>query len=90
MRFLQSLFWCLLAFVAAIFTYGNWRHVEVQLWGGSVADVNLPVMLFAAFMAGLIPAWAWGHAVRWRLRQRLAQAERASYVPVAPAEPAQP
>jgi lipopolysaccharide assembly protein A len=76
MQFLKILFWCLLAFVAALFTYGNWKPVTIQLWGGMEALVKLPFLLLVAFLAGLVPTLAWNHAVRWRLRQRLAAAER--------------
>jgi len=76
MQFLKILFWCLLAFVAALFTYGNWASVPVQLWSNMVADVNLPFLLLVTFLAGLVPTAIWGGAQRWRLRQRLAQSER--------------
>jgi hypothetical protein len=76
MQFLKIMFWCLLAFVAALFTYGNWAPVTIQLWGGMEALVKLPFLLLVAFLAGLLPTLAWNHAVRWRLRQRLAAAER--------------
>ena len=45
MQFLKILFWCLLAFVAAVFTISNWNAVQIQLWGGLIADVNLPLLL---------------------------------------------
>lgn len=76
MQFLKILFWSLLAFVAALFTFGNWFSVPVQLPGGLVAETNLPFLLLVTFLAGLLPTLAWQHAVRWRLRQRLATAER--------------
>jgi len=76
MQFLKILFWCLLAFVAALFTYGNWASVPVQLWSNLVADVNLPFLLLCTFLAGLVPTALWGGAQRWRLRQRLSQSER--------------
>lgn len=85
MRFLQTLFWCLLAFVAALFTYGNWFSVPIKLWSDIIADVNLPFLLLLTFLLGLVPALLWGQTVRWRLRQRLTQAERVAYVPPAPA-----
>lgn len=84
MRFLQTLFWCLLAFVAALFTYGNWTSIPVKLWSNVIADVNLPFLLLLTFLAGLVPALLWGQTVRWRLRQRLQQAERVAYAPPAP------
>lgn len=76
MQFLKTLLWCLLAFVAAIFTRGNWTWVPINLWGGLVAEVNLPFMLLATFLLGLIPTWLYFRAQRWRLTQRLATSER--------------
>jgi hypothetical protein len=95
MQFLKILFWCLLAFLAAVFTVGNWNRVEIRLWNDIVALVNLPLLLLATFLAGLLPTLVYQHAVRWRLRQRLQAAEqRAAFVatppPSAPAPQAAP
>ena len=76
MQFLKILFWCLLAFVAAVFTIGNWTTVPIKLWGGLIAEVNLPLLLFVTFLLGLVPTMIYYHAVRWRLRNRLATSER--------------
>ena len=76
MQFLKIMFWCLLAFVAAIFTYGNWTTVQIKLWSGLVAEVNLPLLLFVTFLIGLVPTMIYYNAVRWRLRNRLATSER--------------
>jgi hypothetical protein len=76
MQFLKILFWCLLAFVAAVFTIGNWATVPIKLWGGLIAEVNLPLLLFVTFLLGLVPTMIYYHTVRWRLRNRLATSER--------------
>ncbi|RUN78197.1 DUF1049 domain-containing protein [Sphingomonas sp. TF3] len=76
MQFLKILFWCLIAFIAAIFTLENWTSVTVQLWGGVEALINLPLLLLLTFLAGLLPTLAWHSTLRWRLRNRLATAER--------------
>ena len=76
MRFLNGLFWFLLAVVVSIFTYGNWKHVELNLWSGLIADVNLPLLLLIFFLAGFVPMALWHQAVKWRLRQKLATTER--------------
>ena len=76
MRFLNGLFWFLLATVVSIFTYGNWKHVEINLWSGLIADVNLPLLLLIAFLLGFVPTALWHQAVKWRFKQRLATAER--------------
>ncbi|MEG3086469.1 hypothetical protein [Sphingomonas sp. PB4P5] len=75
MQFLKILFWCLLAFVAALFTLANWTNVQIKLWGGLIAEVNLPLLLLTVFLLGLLPMLLYHHTVRWRLRQRLATAQ---------------
>jgi len=76
MQFLKILFWCLLAFIAAVFTISNWNAVQIQLWGGLIADVNLPLLLLVTFLIGFVPTMLYNHAIRWRLRQRLSTCER--------------
>ena len=91
MQFLKYLFWCLLAFIAAVFSFGNWYSVEVHLWGGLIALVNLPFLLFVTFLVGLLPMLVYHLTAQWRLRQRLATTERtldqirAAALPVEPA-----
>ena len=77
MQFLKILFWCLLAFVAAVFTFGNWTTVSVHLFGGLVMEINLPLLLACVFLVGFVPTLLYQHWVRWRLRQRIAVLERA-------------
>ena len=89
MQFLKILFWFLLAFVAALFTYGNWTSIQINLWSGLIADVNLPLLLLVTFVLGFLPTYLYLGTVRWRLRQRLATCERMladsrAPVPVAP------
>ncbi len=76
MQFLKYLFWCLLAFIAAVFSFGNWYSVEVHLWGGLIALVNLPFLLVVTFLVGFVPMLLYHLTVRYRLRQRLATTER--------------
>ncbi len=88
MQFLKILFWCLLAFLAAVFTVGNWTRIEIRLWNDIVALVNLPLLLLVTFLAGLVPTLIYQHAVRWRLKQRLQAAEqRAAFVAPPPPSP---
>ncbi|MES2058825.1 MAG: lipopolysaccharide assembly protein LapA domain-containing protein [Pseudomonadota bacterium] len=77
MQFLKILFWCLLAFIAALFTIGNWTTVSLKLWGGLVAEVNLPLLLFVTFLIGFVPAMAYYRTILWRLRNRLSTSQRA-------------
>jgi hypothetical protein len=86
MQFLKILFWCLISFLVAIFTYGNWSWVTINLWGGLVAEVNLPFLMLLTFLAGAVPTWLYYRTIRWRLSQRLTTAERviADLRPVVP------
>ncbi|HVJ00101.1 MAG TPA: hypothetical protein VM657_13655 [Sphingomonas sp.] len=92
MQFLKGLFWFLIAVLVAAFVFGNWNEIaKVHLWNELVADVKLPVLVLICFLAGLLPTLVYQHAVRWRLKQRLAAAERSLEVvreTVAAASPA--
>lgn len=77
MQFLKTLFWALLAVVVVVFALGNWTSVPIHLWAGLIAEINLPLLLILTFLAGLFPTLLYHHAVKWRLRHRLAAAERA-------------
>lgn len=97
MQFLKILFWCLLAFTAAVFTFGNWTTVSIHLFGGLIAETNLPLLLLVTFLLGLVPTLLYQQALRWRLRQKLTAAERAladiravAALPPSPNPPAEP
>ena len=76
MQFLRILFWCLLAFVAAIFAQGNWTSIPIRLPGGLIAETNLPFLLLLTFLLGAVPTLLFQMVIRWRLKQRLGAAER--------------
>ena len=76
MQFLKTLFWVVLAILAVLFADANWRMVEVKLWGGLVADVKLPILLFAFFLVGFLPTMLIYRTRIWALRRRLEAAER--------------
>lgn len=76
MQFLKALFWFLILGVIAAFAVTNWHPVEIQLWSGLVADVNLPFLILVAFLFGLVPMLLLYHTVRWRYRQRIGMLER--------------
>lgn len=90
MQFLRTLFWVVIAVAAVVFATRNWNTVTISLWGGLQADVKLPVLIFGAFLVGLVPPWILHRATRWSLRRRLESTERAlsearGYDPAQPA-----
>jgi hypothetical protein len=80
-----------------VFAFANWTTVPIKLWGGLIADINLPLLMLVMFLIGLLPTWLYHHAVRWRLRNRLVIADRtitelraAAMAPSAPPPAAEP
>lgn len=94
MRFLKVLLWLLVGGVIAGFViYNGDQRVSIQLWSGLVADISLPLLLIAVFLAGFLPMLIAYQTLRWRMRQRFAGLERAladlRTIPAAPrADPA--
>jgi putative membrane protein len=76
MQFLKTLLIVLTVGLAVAFAINNWTTVPVMLWGGLIADVNLPLLMLVCFLAGLLPMWLAWVTTRWRLRNRLATTER--------------
>ena len=77
MQFLKTLFWVVLAIVAAVFAMNNWQPVKVMLWGGLVLEIKLPVLVFGAFLIGFLPTFGWPRGSRWRMQRRIESHERA-------------
>ena len=76
MQFLKTLFWIMLTVIAVAFAFKNWTPVTILLWGNIVVDVKLPILMFGAFLIGLLPTYIFHRAIRWRLRRRLENMER--------------
>ena len=86
MQFLKTLFWVVLAVVAVVFAMRNWVPATVNLWGGLLVEAKLPVLIYGAFLLGLVPALAWSRATRWRLQRRIDANQRA-YADLQAAQP---
>src|SRR4051794_24064993 len=84
MQFLKTLFWVVLTVILVLWAKANWFTVEMKLWGGLVADVKLPVLLFTAFALGFLPTLVIHRARLWSLKRRLEPTTIVS-VPATPA-----
>ena len=88
MRFLTTVFWALVAVVAALFCYRNWFDVTLSLWGDIHADIKVPVLLLAFFLVGFLPTWLIMRARLWTWRRRVEALERSRPSPPVASEPA--
>jgi len=83
MQFLKTLLWVMIAVLVAIIASNNWRDVTIDLWSNLQADIKLPVLLAAIFLAGFLPTWLVMRGKLWRSKRRIALE-----VPPVPAPPA--
>lgn len=72
MKFLQTLFWVVLAVFLAIIARNNWTDVTINLWGSLQADVKLPLLVLIAALLGFLPTFLWLRARLWRVERRVA------------------
>lgn len=86
MQFLKTLFWVILAIVLVLFARANWTQVTINLWGGLLADVKLPVLVLAAFLLGFLPTFLIYRSRLWAMKRRLDSAPVATVAnqPTAP------
>ena len=84
MQFLKTLFWVVLTVILVLWAKANWFTVPLKLWGGLIADVKLPVLLFVFFCIGFLPTLIVHRARLWSLKRRMEPATVVS-VPAAPA-----
>lgn len=84
MRFLNSLFWIVVAVLVTLFAANNWRDVTIDLWGDLQADIKLPVLLLITFLIGFLPTWLIFRTKLWRSENRVSFARDVPQVAVEP------
>jgi len=75
MQFLKTLFWVVLTILLVLFAKANWTAVTINLWGGIVADVKLPILILAAFLVGFLPPFLIYRARLWTMKRRVGAVE---------------
>ncbi len=76
MQFLKTIFWVVIAVILVVFSISNWTSITITLWSGLLLQTYLPVVIFAAFLLGLVPYFLLHRATRWTLQRKLTQVER--------------
>ena len=69
MRFLNLLFWLVIAALATSLAIENWRDVTINLWGDLQADVKIPFLIAIVFLVGWLPAYIVYRTRLWRMRR---------------------
>ena len=76
MQFLKTLFWVLVAVVAAVFAIFNWTLVRVNLWQDLQLQTYLAPLVIGAFLVGVLLIWLPHRAAKWSWRRKLDAADR--------------
>ena len=87
MQFLKIVFWVLIAVLVTLFASRNWTNTTLNLWGDIQAEINTPLLVFTAFVAGWLPTWLILRARIWSLNRRIEALDR-NRVAAMSAEPA--
>ena len=87
MAFLRTLFWIAVTVIIVVFSVRNWVPVPVNLFGDTVVETKLPMLLLIGFLIGFVPLYGWHRAMKWRHDRKLSAIERG---PVAPSSPPAP
>jgi lipopolysaccharide assembly protein A len=88
MQFLRTLLWVTIAVLIAIVAGNNWHDVTINLWSNLQADIKIPVLLLAVFLAGFLPTWLVMRGKQWRLERHAPTGVRPVPAPPAPPSPA--
>jgi lipopolysaccharide assembly protein A len=68
---IRTIVWILLVCGILIFSFYNWRPVEVTIWENLVLETKVPVALVLAFLIGFVPLFAYHLSVKWALKRRI-------------------
>jgi len=78
MAFLRTLLWIVITVIVVVFSVRNWVPVPVNLFGDTVVETKLPMLLLIGFLIGFVPLYVWHRAVKWRHSRKLSQIERSA------------
>lgn len=75
MAVFRTILWIALVCGLLIFSFYNWRPVEVTIWENLVLETKVPVLIVLAFLLGFIPLLAYHLSVKWALKRRVRNLE---------------
>ena len=58
-----------------IFSFYNWRPVELTIWENMVLETKVPMLVLLAFLLGFVPVLAYHLSVKWALKRRIRNLE---------------
>ncbi|RDC60193.1 hypothetical protein HME9302_01393 [Alteripontixanthobacter maritimus] len=77
MQVMRTVVWVILLVGLLLFSFFNWKPVEVTIWDNLVLETKVPALVIVAFLLGLVPMWLLHRGAKWRLTRRIAALEEA-------------
>jgi hypothetical protein len=58
-----------------LFSFLNWKPVEITLWDEFIVETKVPALVILAFLMGLVPMWLYHRSVKWGQNRRIRSLE---------------
>lgn len=75
MQVIRTIAWILLVCGIMLFSFYNWRPVEITIWENLVLETKVPVVLVLAFLGGFAPLLTYHLSVSWGMKRRIRNLE---------------
>ena len=56
MQVVRTIIWVLILVGVVLFSFFNWRDVEVMIWDNLVLETKVPALVIISFLLGFLPS----------------------------------
>jgi hypothetical protein len=74
-QIVRTIIWVMILTGIMLFSFLNWKPVEITLWDEFIVETKVPALVILAFLVGLIPMWLYHRSVKWGLKRRIRSLE---------------
>lgn len=78
MQVVRTIIWVLILVGVLVFSFFNWREVEVTIWDNLVLETKVPALVIISFLLGFLPTWLYARGVIWSLNRKIRSLEIAA------------
>lgn len=78
MQIVRTIIWVLILVGVLVFSFFNWREVEVTIWDNLVLETKVPALVIISFLLGFLPVWLYSRGVIWSLNRKIRSLEIAA------------
>ncbi|MEE4200219.1 MAG: LapA family protein [Erythrobacter sp.] len=75
MQIVRTIIWVMILSGIMLFSFLNWKPVEITLWDGFIVETKVPALVILAFLLGLVPMWLYHRSVKWGQNRRIRSLE---------------